>query len=147
YKGKDIDYQRLGRELSVDGVLSGRLLQVGDTLVIQADLVNVRTGSELWGDRYNRKFTDVLSVQEEITQAISAKLRPWLTAEEQRRIKKQYATNPEAYQLYLRGRYFWNQRTNEGVTKAINYFQNAIEVEPGFALAYVGLADSYALLG
>jgi len=145
FKGKEADLQKLGRELSVDAVLTGRLQQVGDTLVIQADLVNLGNGSELWGDRYNRKLTDVLSVQEEITQAISQKLRPRLTADEQRPLKKHYTDNPEAYQLYLRGRYFWNKRNEEGFTRAIDYFQKAIELEPSFALAYAGLADSYVL--
>jgi TolB-like protein/Tfp pilus assembly protein PilF len=145
FKGKEADFQRLGRELSVDAVLTGRLQQVGDTLVIQADLVSLGTGSELWGDRYNRKLTDVLSVQEEITHAISQKLRPRLTADEQRPLKKHYSDNPEAYQLYLRGRYFWNKRNEEGLTRAIDYFQKAIELEPSFALAYAGLADSYTL--
>lgn len=147
YKGKEVNFQKTAHELSVDAALTGTLRQVGNTLVIQADLINLATGTQLWGDRYSRKVTDVLSVQEDITQAILEKIRPRLSAEEQRRATKHYTDSPEAYQLYLRGRYLWNQRGKDNITQAIGYFQRAIDMEPNFALAHTGLADSYALLG
>ncbi len=146
YKGNEGDLQRLGRELSVDAVLMGRVQQRGGTLVVHADLVSLRTGSQLWGEKYNRKLTDLLTVEEDIAKAISDKLRPRLTAEVQHRVSRRYTDNPEAYQLYLRGRSFWNKRTKETLNRGIEYFRQAIEVDPNYALAYAGLADSYTLL-
>jgi serine/threonine protein kinase/tetratricopeptide (TPR) repeat protein len=146
YKGKDVDLQKLGRELSADAVLTGRFQQRGDTLVVHADLVNLGTGSQLWGEKYNKKVTDLLTVEEDIAKAISDKLRPRLTAEVQHRVTRQNTENAQAYQLYLRGRYFWNKRTKEGLNKGVEYFQQAIELDPNYALAYAGLADSYSLL-
>lgn len=147
YKGKELDIQRFGRELAVDAVLTGRVQQLGDTLVVQADLVNVRTGSELWGHRYNRKLTDVLGVQREITRDISDQLRPRLTADVQRRIAKRFSEDPEAYQLYLRGRYFWNKRSEPSLVKAVTYFKQAIQADPNFAAAHSGLADAHIIRG
>jgi len=147
YKGKDADLQKLRHELSVDAVLTGQVQQLGSTLVVHADLVNPGTGSQLWGEKYNRKLTDVLTVEEDIAKTISEKLRTRLAADVQRRITKHYTDNPEAYQRYLRGRYFWNKRTKESLNTAIEYFQQAIELDPNYALAYAGLSDSHALLG
>jgi TolB-like protein/Flp pilus assembly protein TadD/predicted Ser/Thr protein kinase len=146
YKGKAVDLQKLGRALAVDTVLSGRVQQRGDTLVIHADLVNVLDGSQLWGEKYNRKFTDLLAVEEEIAKAISDKLRPRLSSVVQRRVTKRSTDNLEAYQLYLRGRYFWNMRTKGSLSKGIEHFQQAIELDRHYALAYAGLADSYQFL-
>ncbi len=145
YKGKDVDFQRLGRELSVGAVVTGRVQQRGNTLVVRADLVNLETGSEIWGEKYNRKLTDLLAVEAEIATAISEKLRPRLTARMQQRVAKRN-TNLEAYQLYLRGRYFWNKRTKEAVNQSLEYFQRATELDPDYALAYAGLADAYGSL-
>src|SRR6266852_5605292 len=145
YKGKDVDFQRLGRELSVGAVITGHVQQRGDTLVVRADLVNLETGSEIWGEKYNRKLTDLLAVEAEIATAISEKLRPRLTARMQQRVAKRN-TNSEAYQLYLRGRYFWNKRTKEAVNQSLEYFQRATELDPDYALAYAGLADAYGSL-
>ena len=145
-KGKEGDLQKLGRELSVDAVLTGRVQQRGDTLTVHADLVHTETGAELWGDKYNRKLNDLVSVEEEIAGAISDKLRPRLTSEVQRRVTKLSTGNPEAYRSYLRGRYVWNKRTKEGLTKAIEYFERAIELDPTYALAWAGLADAHSLL-
>ncbi len=147
YKGKEADPQKVGRELRVGAVLVGRLQQRGDTLVVQAELVDVAKGSQLWGSQYNRKLADVFVLQEEISREISEKLRLRLTGEEKKRLTKRYTENTEAYQAYLKGRYSWNKRTEEGLLKGVDYFQQAIDKDPNYALAYVGLADCYGLLG
>ncbi len=146
HKGKEVDLQRLGRELSVDAVLTGRVQQRGDTLIVHADLVNTETGAQLWGDKYNRKLSDLVSVEEEIAGAISDKIRPRLTSEVQRRVTKLSTGNPDAYRAYLRGRYVWNKRSKESLTKAIEYFERAIDLDPTYALAWAGLADAHTLL-
>jgi len=145
YKGKEVDFQSLGRQLSVDGVLWGRVQQVGDTLVIQADLVDASTGSQLWGEQYNRSLTQALRVQEELTKAIAEKLRPRLAPDVHNRVTRRYTDNADAYQLYLRGRFFFSKYTKIGIIKSREYFQKAIELDPNYALAYSGLADSYEL--
>jgi TolB-like protein/Flp pilus assembly protein TadD len=146
YKGRDEDPQKVGRELNVRAVVSGQVIQRGDTLVIQADLVDVGNGSQLWGDHYDRKLSDILTVQEEIAKEISEKLRLRLTGEEKEKLKKRYTANTEAYQLYLKGRYAWEKRTESGLKQSIEFFQQSIEKDPGYALAYAGLADSYGVL-
>jgi len=146
YKGKDVDLQKLRRELSVGAVLSGRIQQRGDTLLVHADLVHLETGLQLWGEKYNRKLTDLLAVEAEIAKAISDKLRPRLAVEVQQRVTRRPTESPEAYQLYLRGRYFWNMRTKQALDTSIEYFQKAIDADPKYALAYVGLADSHSSL-
>jgi TolB-like protein/Flp pilus assembly protein TadD len=147
YKGKDIDPQRAGRELGVDAVVAGRVLHQGDTLVIQADLVRVSDGSQLWGDRFNRKMADLLAVQDEISRQITERLRLRLTQNEQRLVEKHYTDNTEAYELYLKGRYFFVKTTEDGLDRSIAYFQQAVTADPNYALAYVGLAQSYSVLG
>jgi TolB-like protein/Tfp pilus assembly protein PilF len=145
YKGKEPDFEGLRRQLSVDGVLSGRVQQVGNKLVIQADLVDTGTGSQLWGEQYNRPLTDALFIQEEITKSITDKLRPRLAPDLHNRVTRRYTDNSEAYQLYLKGRFFFSRPTKDGFTRSREYFQRAIELDPTYALAYSGLADSYAL--
>jgi len=145
YKGKELDFEGLRRQLSVDSVLSGRVQQVGNKLVIQADLVDTSSGSQLWGEQYNRPFTDALFIQEDITKAITEKLRPRLAPDVHDRVTRRYTDNSEAYQLYLRGRFFFSKYTKDGLTKSREYFQRAIELDPNYALAYSGLADSYSL--
>ncbi len=147
YKGREVDPQKVGRELGVKAVLTGKVLQRGDNLIIQADLVDVADGSQLWGEQYNRKFSDILAVQGEIAKQISQKLRMRLTGAEQQRVTKSYTENTAAYQLYLKGRYFWSKRTEEGLNKATEHIKQAIDIDPNYALAYVGLADCYNLLG
>ncbi len=147
YKGKEADPQKVGQDLRVGAVVSGRLLQRGDTVIVQAELMDVGKGSQLWGGQYNRKAADVFALQEDLSKEISEKLRLRLTGEEKQRLKKRYTENAEAYQLYLKGRYHWNKRTGEGMNKGVEYFQQAIEKDPNYALAYAGLADSYAMLG
>ncbi len=143
YKGKDVDPQQVGRELNVQTVLMGRVRQLGDTLNIQVDLVDATTGAQLWGTEYERKLSDVLSVKQTIAREVTDKLRLKLSGAEQQRLTKRDTTNAEAYQFYLRGRFYWNKRTAEGMKKAIEEFQQAIEKDPSYALAYAGLADAY----
>jgi serine/threonine protein kinase/tetratricopeptide (TPR) repeat protein len=147
YKGRKIDPQAIGRELNVRAVLTGRIMHVGGSLRIGSELVDVATGSQLWGAQYNRKPDDILVVQDEISNEISGKLRLQLTRAEKKRLAKHHTENAEAYRLYLRGRHHWNMWTEEGFYKAIDYFQQAIEKDRSYALAYAGVADSYVLLG
>jgi len=145
FKGRSLDPRQAGRELGVDALLTGRVTQRGDTLSIQVDLISVADGSQLWGEHYQRKLSDILAVQSEIARAISAKMRLKLTGEEEQRLNERYTENVEAYQLYLQGRYFWNKVTEEAVKKSEGYFKEAIAKDPNYALAYVGLADTYIL--
>lgn len=147
YKGLDVDPQSVGREMNVRAVLTGRLIQLDDNLIIRTELVDATNGWQLWGEQYNRKTSDILSVQEEISRRISEKLRTKLTGEERERLAKRPTTSTEAYQTYLKGRFHWNKRTQEGIERGIEYFKEAIALDPAYALAYAGLADSYALLG
>jgi eukaryotic-like serine/threonine-protein kinase len=149
YKGQFVDPQKVGAELNVRAVLTGRVVQRGDLLSIGTELVDVANGWRLWGDQYNRKLADVVTVQEEIAQEISDCLRLSLSGDEKRRSHKRpmLAPDAQAYQDYLRGRYYWNKRTAESTKKGIEYFQRAIEKDPGYTLAHVGLADSYNIQG
>jgi serine/threonine protein kinase/tetratricopeptide (TPR) repeat protein len=147
YKAREIDPQAVGRELGVRAVLTGRIMQSGGALRIGTELVDVATGSQLWGAQYDRKPGDIFVVQDEISGEISAKLRLRLTRSEKKQLTKRYTENVEAYRLYLKGRHNWNRWTEEGFYKAIEHFQQAVDSDPGYALAYAGLADSYVLLG
>jgi tetratricopeptide (TPR) repeat protein len=133
----------VGRELGVAAVLTGKVRQMQDALNVQVDLVDPVTGAEIWGAGYDRKITDLVAVKQAIAQEVTAKLKLKLSSEDQRRLVKRDSTNAEAYQFYLRGRYFWNKRTSDGIKQAIEHFQQSIERDPNFALGYVGLADSY----
>jgi serine/threonine-protein kinase len=146
YRGKEVDPQQVGRELNVRAVLTGRVRQTGDTLNIQVDLVDATTGAQLWGKQYSSKVSDALSVQQEISREISKRLRLKLTSEEQRQLAKRDTSNAEAYQFYLRGSYHWNKRGAENLKKAIEQFQQAIDRDPNYALAYAGIANTYILL-
>ncbi len=147
YKRRDADPQTVGRDLKVNAVLTGRLVQYGDSVTVSAELVDVTNGWQLWGEQYNRRFTDIFAVQEEIAKEISEKLRLRLTSGEKKRLSKRATSSIEAYQLYLKGRYHWNKRTEEEIKKSIEYFHEAIQIDPSYAQAYAGLADSYATLG
>jgi len=147
YKGLDVDPLDIGREMNVRAVLTGRLIQLGDTFIIRTELVSTDDGCQLWGEQYNRETSDILSVQEEISRKIFEKLRMKLSGAEEERLAKRYTTSTEAYQTYLMGRYHWNRRTREGIERGIHYFKEAIAIDPNYALAYAGVADSYALLG
>jgi TolB-like protein/Tfp pilus assembly protein PilF len=147
YKGKETNAQKVGQELNVDAVLTGRVAQRGDILTIQADLVSVADGSELWGQKYNRRVADLLNVQEDISREIYENLRPRLTGQATLQLAKHYTDSPEAYQLYLQGLYYRNKWTEVGLTKAIEFFKQATERDPNYALAFAGLADAYNFLG
>src|SRR5262249_30866550 len=123
-----------------------RVILRSDALIIATELVDVVNGSRLWGEQYNRKLADIFAIQEEIANEISEKLRLSLTREDKKGLRKRDTQSPAAYQDYLKGRCFWNQRTAEALRKAIEYFREAIDKDPGYALAYSGLADSYDVL-
>jgi serine/threonine protein kinase/tetratricopeptide (TPR) repeat protein len=146
-KARDADACALGRDLNVRAVLTGRMLQRGDQLVIRAELVDTADGAQLWSEQYNRPLTELLAVEDEIARSIVAGLRQRLTETQRRRLDKRTTINPEAYHLYLRGRYYWNKRTGEGMKRSIELFQQAIDLDPTYALAYAGMADTYLNLG
>jgi eukaryotic-like serine/threonine-protein kinase len=143
YKGKEIDPLKVGNELGVSAVLTGRLLQRGDDLVVSTELIDVRHNKQIGGDHYQRKLSDLLAVQTEIASAISAKLRPTHSRSEAEKQKNRYSQNSEAYQLYLKGRYHWLEFTPENHKRAAAYFNEAIALDPNFALAYSGLSDTF----
>ena len=146
YKGKSLDPRKVGRDLNVEAVVTGSIFQKGQTLIVQANLVRVEDGIQLWGDQYNRESASILSLQSDISKQISEQLRLRLTGEQRKRVEKHYTENVEAYHLYLKGRYFWNKRTEDGIRQAINYFKDAIIKDPSYALAYSGLSDCYQIL-
>lgn len=146
YKGADADPQIAGRELGVKTVLTGSIHQTGDSLSIQAELVDVAGNAQIWGERFNLRFSDIFAVQEEIAERIAEKLRVKLSGVQRKKLRKRHTENPEAYQLFLRGRYQWNKRTADGFRRAIELFEQAIEHDPLYARASVGLADCYNLL-
>jgi DNA-binding winged helix-turn-helix (wHTH) protein/tetratricopeptide (TPR) repeat protein len=143
YKGQEVDALKTGRELGADAVLISRILILGSVMIIRVELVEVATGWQLWGERYHLPFSDILTVPDEVSTNISEKLRLRLSEEEKKRLGKHYTHNPEAYRSYLKARYYWNKRTIEGYEKAIESFEQATILDPGYALAYSGLADSY----
>jgi len=147
YKGKATETKTIGNELGVHAILTGRVAQRGDSLTISVELIDVRNNKVLWGEQYDRKVSDLLVVQREIAREITDNLRLKLSGAEQRRVAKRYTDDPEAYQLYLKGRFYWNKRNREGLQKGIQYFQQAIDRDPNYALAYTGLADCYTSLG
>ena len=146
YKGKHVDPKELGHDLGVRAVLTGRVLQRGETLIIKVELVDTNDGSHVWGEQYNRQLSDIFAVEEEISSVISEKLRLKLSGKQKKQLTKRYTENTAAYQLYLKGRYYWNRRTTEGLMKGIGYFKQAIISDPNYALAYAGVADSYNIL-
>ncbi|MGB7621079.1 MAG: protein kinase [Terriglobia bacterium] len=146
YKGQEVDPQTVGRRLSVQAVLTGRVIRREDALTVSVELVDVRNNHHLWGEQYNRKLSGILAFQSEIAGDICEKLRSTLTREEHDRVTRRYTENTEAYHLYIKGRYYWNKRTGEDVKKSIEYFEQAIAHDPGYAQAYAGLADAYIAL-
>jgi serine/threonine-protein kinase len=146
YQGKATDPFVAGKELGVRAVLTGRIMQRGDNLLVSVELVDVRDNKQLWGEHYNRKLVDIFAIQEEIAKQISENLRLHLAGDKQKLLAKRYTENTEAYELYLKGRFFFNKRTEEDIQKALDYFQQAIAKDPNDALAYAGLANAYAAL-
>ncbi len=145
YKGKETDSEAVGRELNVRAVLTGRIVQRGDNLIISAELTDLQDNKQIWGQQYNRRETDAFALQQEVSRDISDTLRERLTGEQQRFAKRE-TDSPEAYRLYLKGRYHWNKRTAADVRKSVVYYQQAIDRDPSYALAYAGLADAYVLI-
>jgi serine/threonine-protein kinase len=143
YKGKETDPLAIGKELGVRAILTGRIMQRGDDLNVSVELIDVRDNKQLWGEQYTRKASDLLSMQRDMAQEITGNLRPRISGADERRATRQFTANPEAYQLYLKGRYFWNRFTPADHQRAADYFNQAIAKDPTYALAYVGLADTY----
>jgi serine/threonine protein kinase/Tfp pilus assembly protein PilF len=146
YKGKDVDMQKVGNALGVSALVSGRLTARGDSIEVSAELTNVRDNTEIWGQHYSGRSTEIISLQQQIAGDIAGKLHSKLTTSERLQVTKQGTQNPEAYELYLQGRYSWNKRTSADLGTAISYFNQAIAKDPGYALAYSGLADAYSTL-
>jgi tetratricopeptide (TPR) repeat protein len=146
YKGREGAPQKIGKDLGVRALLSGRVAQHGDELAISVELIDTQDDSHIWGEQYSRKLSDIIALPEEIARDVSEKLKLRLSGAEEKQLTKNYATNSEAYRLYLQGRYYWNKRTAEGLQKGTEYFNHAIEKDANYAPAYTGLADCYALL-
>ena len=147
YKDQATDPQKIGRDLHVQAILTGRLIQNGDELLISVNLEDVQNSRQIWGEQYSRKLSNLLSVQREITADIFGRLRPRLEGEEKKLLSKNSTENAEAYQLYLQGLFYWNKWTYPDFVKAADYFSQAVDKDPRYALAYAGLADTYSLLG
>lgn len=143
FKGKQVDIRDIGRKLNVGTLLEGSVRKAGNRLRITAQLVNVSDGYHLWSERYDREIEDIFAVQDEISAAIAEKLRVKLLKKDRAVLKKRFAIDPEAYNLYLKGRFFWSKRTREGFDKAIDYFKKAVDIEPTYAQAYAGIAVCY----
>jgi serine/threonine-protein kinase len=147
FKSTEHDPTEVGRELAVHAVVTGKLSRVGSRLTVQTELVDVQDGAQLWGDSYNEKVSNSVRIQEHIATQISDKLQLRLSVQQKKRLTKRHTADEEAYLNYLRGRFHWNKRSYDGVTLSINFFQEAIARDPGYALAYAGLADAYVVLG
>ena len=147
YKGKQTDPLAAAKELGVRAVLTGRIVQRSDNLTISTELIDARDNKQIWGEQYERKVADLMSVQREIAQEITSNLRLKLSSTERVLMAKNYTDNPEAYQLFLKGRFYWNKRTKDGLEKSIDYFNQAIARDPNYALAYAGVADSWFTSG
>ena len=143
YKGKAMDVRKVGEELHVQTVLAGSVAQRGEDLTIDVELDDVRNGKQLWGEQYHRRLADLLAVQSDIAREVSQRLRSQLSAEDQKKLTKGSTDNPEAYQLYLKGKYYTDKFTKEGFDTGIDYFNQAIAVDPNYGLAYSGLAYNY----
>jgi eukaryotic-like serine/threonine-protein kinase len=146
YKGKDVDLQKVGNDLGVSALVSGRVVPRGDNIEVSAELTDIRDNTEIWGQHYSFKSAEIVALPQQIAGDIAEKLRSKLSTSEKQQVAKQDTQNPEAYELYLKGRYYWNKRTGPDLITAISYFNQAIAKDPGYALAYSGLADAYVAL-
>ncbi len=146
YKGKETDAKTIGTELNVQAILNGRVVQRGDQLTLNLELIDVQKDVVLWSEQYNRKQTDLVTLQTEIAKDVSAKLKSKLSGADEAKVTKASTADPEAYQAYLKGRYFLNRRTTEDIKKSIEQFKAAVDRDPNYALALTGLADCYSLL-
>lgn len=147
YKGRDVSAQEVKRELGVRAVMVGRVVELSDNLIIKTELIDALDGRQLWGQQYRRKSADIFEVQDEISKDISLQLRLKLTGTEKKRLTKRHTGNLGAYHLYLQGRFHCNKRTKDALLKGTALYEQAIKIDPGYALAYTGLADAYALFG
>src|SRR5215471_2214435 len=146
FKGKDVNLQEVGNDLGVAALVSGRVVPRGDNIEVSAEITDVRDNTEIWGQHYSGKNTEIIALQQQIAGDIAEKLRSQLSVSQKQQVTKQGTQNLEAYELYLRGRYSWNKRTPSDIATAISYFNQAIAKDPGYALAYSGLADAYGIL-
>ncbi|MGA2417104.1 MAG: protein kinase [Candidatus Sulfotelmatobacter sp.] len=146
YKGRDVEVQKVGNELGVSALVSGRVTPHGDSVEVSAELTNVGDNTELWGQQYSGKSTGIIALEQQLAGDLAAKLRSGMSSSEKQLVTKQGTQNPEAYELYLKGRYTWNKRTRADLEMAISYFNQAIAKDPGYALAYSGLSDVYTVL-
>ncbi len=145
YKGKDFDPKQVATELGAEVILNGRVLQRGNQITLSLDLVDAATGNQMWGEQYNRDISELVVLQKEIARDVSNKLTTKISGTDEINIAKSSTVDPEAYQLYLQGLFQWNRRTEEGAAKSREYFQQAIEKDPKYALAYAGVASSYVV--
>jgi TolB-like protein/Tfp pilus assembly protein PilF len=145
YKGKDSETKEIAKELNVQAILNGRLANRGDQLTLTLELINAETENVIWSEQYDRKQADLVNLQREIARDVSSKLKSKLSGADVAKVEKNYTTNPEAYQLYLKGKFYWNKRTGESLKQAAELYQQAIEKDPNYALAYSGLAETYVL--
>jgi TolB-like protein/Tfp pilus assembly protein PilF len=144
YKG-ETNPQTIGKELNVQAILNGRVIQLGQELSLFVELIDVALDKVVWSQQYNRKQTDLVSLQSEVARDVSSKLKSGLSGAEVAKVGKNYTANPEAYQLYLKGKFYWNKRTGESLKQAVEFYRQAIEKDPNYALAYSGLAETYVL--
>jgi len=145
YKGKATDAKTIGKELNVQAVLNGRVMQRADQLTLSLELVNAETENVIWSEQYNRKQSDLVTLQSEIAKDVSTKLKSKLSGADVAKVEKNYTANAEAYQLYLKGRFYWNKRTGESLSQSVEFYNQAIAKDPNYALAYSGLSESYGL--
>jgi len=145
YKGKEFDPKKIAAELNVQAILTGRVVQRGEQMTLSLELIDAQTENILWGNKYERKSSDLVSLQREIARDVSGKLKANISGTEAAKVEKNYTTNPEAYQLYLKGKFFWNKRTGNDLKQAAEFYRQAIEKDPKYALAFSGLAETYVL--
>jgi tetratricopeptide (TPR) repeat protein len=145
YKGKEIDPKKVASELGVQAILTGRVIQRGDQLTLSVELIDAQTENTIWGNKYERKASDLVALQTEVARDVSSKLKSKLSGADVAKVEKSYTANPDAYQLYLKGKFFWNKRTGESLRQAVDFYNQAIEKDPNYAIAYSGLAETYVL--
>lgn len=147
YAGTQLTPQAVGREQGVDAVLEGRIQRIDDRVRVTVQLIRVQDGVQLWADTFDRQFTDIFALEDSLSEMAAQSIGLQLTGEENKRFNKRSTDNPAAYEAYMKGRFFWNKRTDASLKKGLDYFRDAIHLDPAFAEAYVGVADSYATLG
>lgn len=145
YKGKEFDPKKVAAELNVQVILTGRIVQRGEQLTLNLELIDAQTENTLWGNKYERKSSELVSLQSEIARDVSGKLKSKLSDADERKVTRNYTANPEAYQYYLKEKFHWNKRTGDALKQAAEFYNQAIEEDPNYALAYSGLAETYVL--